>query len=253
MPGSGVLWKVCGITEEAGAAEAVRAGADALGFIFYPASPRCTTAEVAKRIAASIPNEILRVGVFVNAVQEEICALRDELELDIVQLSGDETPDLCERIGGRVWKAVRLPPGCSLDDAEALAGPYSRWTLLVDAGGTSSFGGTGETVDWNTAAGLAARHQVVLAGGLQPDNVAEATSRVRPWAVDVASGVETEPGKKSGAKLRAFAEALAPYRADNARVASRTDATAPSSDVAQGSTNPPAEPQKTRMRRPGDD
>jgi phosphoribosylanthranilate isomerase len=252
-PGTYVLWKVCGITDEAGAADAVRAGADALGFIFYPASPRGTTAELAKRVVVSIPEEILRVGVFVNAPPHEIHAIRDELDLDIVQLSGDETPELCERVGGNVWKALRLPPGCPPDEAEALASPYARWTLLLEAGGTGRYGGTGEAVDRDTAASLASRHRVVLAGGLRPENVAEATSRVRPWGVDVASGVETEPGKKSGPRLRAFAEALRPFRAVEAPAGRRAAALTPSSGAVAISTDPVSEHPKTRKRRSGDD
>jgi len=209
---AGVLWKVCGITDEAGADAAVRAGADALGFIFYAASPRGTTAAAASRIAATIPEAVLRVGVFVNAPSREMSAMRDEVGLDVIQLSGDETPELCSELGGRLWKALRLPPGCSPAAAQALAAPYAEWTILLDAGGAGRYGGTGDTVDWHGAADLAARHRVVLAGGLRPDNVAEATSRVRPWAVDVASGVEAEPGLKDPRKLQAFAAALKPFR-----------------------------------------
>ena len=216
MRDAGVLWKVCGITDEAGAGSAVRAGADALGFIFYAPSPRATTPEVAARIAARIPAQILRVGVFVNASLDEVQAVRDEVGLDILQLSGDETPDLCEQLGEEVWKALRLPLGCSVAEAEALAAPYARWTLLADAGGAGRYGGTGEMVDWSAAAGLAARHPLVLAGGLRPENVAEATSRVRPWAVDVASGVESEPGCKDVQKLQAFAAALGLFRGTQA-------------------------------------
>jgi len=211
---AGGLWKVCGITDEAGAGAAVSAGADALGFIFYAPSPRSTTAAVAARVAATLPESVLRVGVFVNASIQEIQTIRDQVGLDIIQLSGDETPDLCKQLGERVWKALRLPPGSSLVEAEALASPYAEWTLLLDAGGAGRYGGTGEMTDWNVAAGLAARHRLVLAGGLRPDNVAEATSQVRPWAVDVASGVEAEPGRKDKHKLRAFAAALEPFRGD---------------------------------------
>jgi phosphoribosylanthranilate isomerase len=211
----GVLWKVCGITDEAGADAAVSAGANALGFIFYAASPRGTTPAVAARIAATLPDSVLRVGVFVNASLEEMQTTREQAGLDIIQLSGDETPDLCSRLGGQVWKALRMLPGSSLAEAEALAAPYAEWTLLLDAGAGDRYGGTGEVVDWNTAARLAARHRLVLAGGLRPDNVAEAASKVRPWAVDVASGVEVEPGRKDKLKLRAFAAALRPFRGDS--------------------------------------
>ncbi len=209
---AGVLWKVCGITDEAGADTAVRVGADALGFIFYAESPRSTTPEAAARIAARIPRSVLRVGVFVNASLGEMLAIRDDVGLDVIQLSGDETPELCGELGGRVWKALRLSPACSPAEVETLAAPYAEWTLLLDAGGAGRYGGTGEAVDWHTAAGLAARYRLVLAGGLRPDNVAEATSRVRPWAVDVASGVEAEPGLKDTQKLQAFAAALRPFR-----------------------------------------
>ena len=212
---AGGLWKVCGITDQAGAGAAVSAGADALGFIFYAPSPRSTTPAVAARIAATLPESVLRVGVFVNASIQEIQTIRDKVGLDIIQLSGDETPDLCRQLGERVWKALRLPPGSSLVEAEALALPYAEWTLLLDAGGASRYGGTGEIADWNIVAGLAARYRLVLAGGLRPDNVAEATSQVRPWAVDVASGVEAEPGRKDKHKLRAFAAALEPFRGDS--------------------------------------
>ncbi|MFQ5742840.1 MAG: N-(5'-phosphoribosyl)anthranilate isomerase [Acidobacteriota bacterium] len=208
----GIRWKVCGITSTADAAAAVAAGADALGFIFYPPSPRAVSLAEAMRIVAGLPEGVWRVGVFVDALVEEMAEAADRLGLDFLQLSGDEPPELASQLPRPAWKAVRLPPQPSPADADAMATTYPDCTLLLDAGAGGLYGGTGESVDWQLAARVARQRPLVLAGGLRFGNVAEAVTRVRPWGIDVASGVEAEPGRKDPQKLSLFAAALEPYR-----------------------------------------
>ena len=209
---SGLRWKVCGTTNAADAAAAVDAGADALGFIFWQPSPRSVAVDDAAAIAAGVPDRVRKVGVFVDAPLEEITATAERVGLDIIQLHGDEPPDTCASLPLPVWKALRLASSGRSDDAKLRADAYRGCTLLVDAGVPGEYGGTGEITDWDAAARLAERRRVVLAGGLRADNVARAVEHVRPWGVDVASGVEAEPGRKDKSELRRFAAALEPYR-----------------------------------------
>ncbi|MGD8328347.1 MAG: phosphoribosylanthranilate isomerase [Acidobacteriota bacterium] len=227
---SGLRWKVCGITNGEDAAAAIEAGADALGFVLWPGSPRAVTLDQAAAIAADLPADVWRVGVFVDAVSEEIAAAAERLELDFVQLHGDETPQACAAAPRPVWKALRFAPGTAPETARELAEAYPQATLLIDARVAGEYGGTGEAADWEVAAHLAAERRVVLAGGLHAGNVVAAVERVRPWAVDVSSGVESAPGRKSIDKLTAFAESLAPYRPEAAAargVTQRVPGTAP--------------------------
>lgn len=208
-----MFWKVCGITGQEDAAAAVDAGADAVGFVFFPASDRSVRAESAVEISAVLPDDVDRVGVFVNSAADEIEHLFELVGLDVVQLHGDESPALASELPGVVWKALRAREREGLEELEARARPWvGRARILLDAGAAGRWGGTGETVDWNLARQLAERHDLVLAGGLTPDNVAEALETVRPWGVDVSSGVEAAPGKKDHDSLRRFAAALEPYR-----------------------------------------
>lgn len=211
----GLRWKVCGITSVADAAAAVEAGADAVGFIFYPQSPRAVGPETAAEIAAGLPAGVQRVGVFVDVLPDDMLAIADTVGLDVLQLSGDEPPAICEGLRLPAWKALRLPRNGSVvvaAAAESLAASYPHCTLLVDAHVEGLFGGTGRSANWRVAAQLASRRRLVLAGGLRPDNVAEAVAAVGPWGVDVASGVESAPGQKDPERLRRFAGALEPYR-----------------------------------------
>ena len=203
--------KICGIKTLSEALAAVDAGADYLGFNFYPKSVRYIKAHEFLPIASVLKKElpsIKRVGVFVNASQAEIAALLETGALDLAQLHGDESPEFCASFGDRAFKAYRCVP-------DAGANPYFRNeapALLVDASVNGSYGGTGLTADWPAAARLAKRYPLLLAGGLNPDNVAQAVAQVNPWGVDVASGVESSPGKKDPARMKAFVQAVRSMR-----------------------------------------
>lgn len=214
--------KVCGVTTIEDARLVARSGADAIGLNFYPPSPRCLAPERASLVANQIPASVSKVGVFVNADEEEICDLFDRLSLDFVQLHGDEPPEYVVRLENRpVIRAFRI-------GSEGLAPVYEyldrchEWgctpaAVLLDAYDPNVQGGTGKVVDWQTVAQYAAadmspenhasRPPLILAGGLDSDNVAEAIRAVRPDAVDVASGVESSPGVKHTARLAAFIHA----------------------------------------------
>lgn len=209
---SGLRWKVCGITNVEDAGRAVAAGADAIGFVFWHRSPRAVSVEDAVAIGRRLPAGVWKVGVFVDPSPAELDDAAVRADLDFVQLSGDETPQLCAAAPRPAWKALRLAPGTSPQSAQRQADAYPAATLLVDAGVSGEYGGTGETADWLAAAHLAAQRPVVLAGGLRADNVGAAIEQVRPWGVDVSSGVEAQPGVKDEGKLKAFARALEPYR-----------------------------------------
>ena len=185
--------KICGITNSDDARHAADCGADALGFVFYAGSPRCVTPEQARELVAGLPPFVTRVGLFVNDDPVRIRAIIASCGLDAVQLHGDEPPADCVLPPCRVIKGVR--PRHAADLAALAAYPVAA--LLVDAAVPGQFGGTGQLADWELAAVLAARQRVILAGGLTPANVAAAVRQVRPYAVDVASGVESAPGRKN--------------------------------------------------------
>lgn len=195
--------KICGITNRDDALHAAACGADALGFVFYPASPRCVTPAAVEAITAELPPFVTRVGLFVNESPARIRAIVARCGLDAVQLHGDEPPQDCLLAPLRVVKGVRPAAGAQLGDWDS----YQVSALLVDAAVPGVYGGTGERADWNLAARLAARRRVILAGGLKVENVADAIRAVRPYGVDVASGVEREPGKKNPDKVAAFIRA----------------------------------------------
>ena len=205
-------WKVCGITNAEDAGRAVCAGADVIGFVLWSRSPRAVSIEDAASIGRGLPARVSKVGVFVDPTPEELADAVERVELDFVQLSGDEAPQLCADAPRPAWKALRLAPGTSVQAAQQQADAYPSVTLVVDAGVPGEYGGTGRIADWAAAAHLAAQRSVVLAGGLRADNVGAAVEQVLPWGVDVSSGVEAEPGRKDEHKLSAFARALEPYR-----------------------------------------
>jgi phosphoribosylanthranilate isomerase len=192
--------KICGITAAEDARHAAACGADALGFVFFAASPRCVTPAQARAIIVTLPPFVVRVGLFVNEDPAQIRAIVAECGLDAVQLHGDEPPAVCRALPCRVIKGIRPRAAAEL----AAFAAYPAAALLVDAAVPGQFGGTGQRADWDLARQLAARRQVILAGGLTPDNVAEAVRQVRPYAVDVASGVERAPGHKDPEKVARF-------------------------------------------------
>lgn len=193
-----VLVKICGITREVDAREAVACGASAIGFIFWPKSPRFIDPYRARRVARELPAFVTPVGVFVNQPADYVNAVSSLVGLGAVQLHGDETPAYAEGVRRPIIRAV----GAHARD-EARQWPDDV-VLLVDAHDPVQRGGTGRTSDWTVAADLASRRRVVLSGGLNADNVAAGIAAVRPFGVDVSSGVEVAPGIKDPAKLRAF-------------------------------------------------
>lgn len=194
-----MMIKICGITRAPDAQHAVAHGATALGFVFWPRSPRYIAPAAAASIARDLPDGIVTVGVFVNETVDAMRHTAEAVGLTAVQLHGDETADLAA--------ALRLPllRAVTLDGMRAAIATWPASTrFLLDAADPVRRGGTGETVDWTRAAELAAAHPVILAGGLTPANVAEAIATVRPAGVDVSSGVEAEPGRKDHDKVAAF-------------------------------------------------
>jgi phosphoribosylanthranilate isomerase len=196
--------KICGLTRREDAELAVELGADALGFVFWPASPRAISPEAVRAILDALPVLPVRVGVFVNQPPDDVARLADDAGLDVLQLHGDERVEHYEHLGRRLIKSVAPADG----GAGGVVAVPPGVTALVDAADPERRGGTGRTADWTMAAGLAARRRVILAGGLTPDNVARAVREVRPWAVDVSSGIEVAPGVKSAERMRAFFAAV---------------------------------------------
>ncbi len=193
--------KICGITRLDDALAAVRLGADALGFNFWPRSKRYLPPADARAIVRRLPAFVTPVGVFVDPTRDEVLRAVDQAGIAVAQLHGDEEPALCASLPVPVLKGIRL----SGPKAVAQLAAYEVMGFLLDAP-SAGYGGSGTTCDWSLAAEVARELPVVLAGGLHPDNVAEAVRVVRPWAVDVASGVESAPGVKDGARMRLFVE-----------------------------------------------
>jgi len=192
--------KICGLTRPQDVRAAVEHGADAVGFVFYPPSPRAVGIEQAAELVALLPPFVTSVGLFVNASGEEVNAVLDRVPLQLLQFHGDETDAQCAR-HGRPWiKAARMRPGVDLVEFSSLHPRASG--VLVDAF-VDGYGGGGKPFDWSLIpAGF--ERPLVLSGGLDADNVVEAVRRVRPWAVDVSSGVESAKGIKDAAKIAAF-------------------------------------------------
>ncbi|MBD0306482.1 MAG: phosphoribosylanthranilate isomerase [Nitrospiraceae bacterium] len=196
--------KICGITNPDDALMAAEAGADALGFIFYRPSPRCVTVDVVHSIVKQLPPFVLPVGVFVNEDLKIVGDVMDRCGLALVQLHGDETASYCEQLDRPVLKAVRLRDMGSFLALAEYRGRAQVRGFVVDAVSETAYGGTGQTADWTLASEAARIAPVVLAGGLTSDNVRDAILKVRPYGVDVSSGVEAAPGKKDAAKVKAF-------------------------------------------------
>jgi len=200
--------KICGITTLSDAQAAIEVGADYLGFNFFPKSARFIETqkfiEIGTDLKKAYPS-IELVGVFVNSSAGEINTILGTGILDLVQLHGDESPEFCAAFKNKAFKAFRGVP------VSEEAGMYARSTapaFLVDAVVKGFYGGTGLMADWSAAARLAKRYPFFLAGGLKPENVADAVRQVNPWGVDVASGVESGPGKKDVGKMHAFIQAV---------------------------------------------
>lgn len=201
-----VKLKVCGITSIEDARAAVDCGAEYLGFNFYPKSPRYISPALARVIIEQAPDDVVSVGVFVNEARpEDVIEILQTSGARMAQLHGDESPDYCASVGAeRVIKALRV--GDDFDPRGVLDYPASA--ILLDAFDAKLYGGTGKTADWGIAREAAKLTKIFLAGGLSPENIAEAVRAVEPFAVDVNSGVESAPGKKDADKLRFLARQL---------------------------------------------
>lgn len=195
--------KICGIARASDAAAVAAQKPDFMGFILWPGSKRHVTAETLGAWSRDLPTDIPRVGVFVDATVDEVRRSVEVARLQVVQLHGAENPSAFRGLGAKVWKVVRTGEGIAPPHADA-----SVDALLVDTYSPTAPGGTGVVGDWSAAADLvrSVRTPVVLAGGLTPDNVGAAVRAVRPWAVDVSSGVEQSPGVKDLSKVREFIE-----------------------------------------------
>jgi len=233
--------KICGTTTLEDALLSLDAGADALGFIFAP-SPRRITAQQARQIIAHLPQPVEKVGVFVNESEDRIAEIAERVGLTAIQLHGDEPLDFARRLRARLtrrrphmrmiralpiqrfpkrlgdeedhlegWDPVAIGM-VEIDEKSRQPGPGCFDAILVDSGSSTQRGGTGKQLPWESAqfllASMTTMVRLILAGGLNPENVGEAVRRFRPWGVDVVSGVEAAPGKKDPAKLRAFVGAL---------------------------------------------
>ena len=209
--------KICGITNLEDALIAVETGADALGFVFYEKSPRKVDQETARRVVRDLPGTVEKVGVFVNQTEDSICATADEVGLTAVQLHGDNMDPHVADLIVEQRPNLKVIVGISMHHPTP-EGWAMMWrpdvvhAFLVDTGSSSKYGGTGQTFDWQTNQSsvevIARLGQVVVAGGLDPANVAEAIRILKPWGVDVASGVESTPGKKDPHKVRAFVDSV---------------------------------------------
>ncbi len=196
------LVKICGITNAQDARVAADAGADAVGFVFAE-SPRRVGVEEAHRISKALPENIIRVGVFVDEEPGEVLRISREVGLDLAQLHGDETPEdvTAVREGGvKVMKALRVKSAASLEALDA----YGADLILLDAHSERARGGTGERFDWGVAKSLRGRDNIVVSGGLGPENVREAVHFFEPYGVDASSALEHRPGRKNGERVRRF-------------------------------------------------
>lgn len=195
--------KICGLTNKADAWMAVEAGANALGFVFT-SSPRQIDPMVAKSIIESLPPFIITVGVFVNQPKDEVEKIARMCKLDRLQFHGDETPEYCDQFSHKVIKAFRIQ---SSRDIEKMAN-YKVCAYLLDSYEEGREGGTGKPFDWSLAEEAAKYGQIILAGGLNPDNVKRSITNIRPYGVDVSSGVEKEPGIKSKIRVTEFVRSV---------------------------------------------
>lgn len=195
--------KICGLTTADDALRCTELGADAIGLNFWSGSPRCTDVETARAIVEAVGGQAQVVGVFVDHTLEQVQEILRETGIGWAQLHGDEPPELVTALLPHAYKAIGVQDGSAVEQARRYPGEH----LLLDASVPGMPGGTGRTFDWSIAAEVARERKLTLAGGLTPDNVAEAIRVVRPFRVDVASGVESEPGRKDPELVRAFIEA----------------------------------------------
>ncbi len=191
--------KICGMTNIEDAVHASECGAHALGFVFFPGSPRCVTPEMAREIIKALPPEIATVGVFVNRDFREVRWIADFCGLDLLQFHGDEPPDYCRHFPPSMLIKA-LSPAMEADEEKLRLYPVKA--ILADARDGKQYGGTGKTTDWALAKKIASVLPLVLAGGLKEENIVEAIETVSPDAVDVNSGVEIFPGKKDPEKVK---------------------------------------------------
>jgi phosphoribosylanthranilate isomerase len=197
-----MLVKICGITTVGDARVAAAAGADAVGLVFAE-SPRRVGVEEARRISMALPKYVLSVGVFVDEEPDEVVRISREVGLDLAQLHGDETPDTVTAVregGVNVMKALRVRDAASLEALDE----YEADLILLDAYSEKARGGTGERFDWGVAKSLRGRDNIVVSGGLDPENVREAVEFFEPYGVDASSSLEDEPGRKNGERVRRF-------------------------------------------------
>jgi phosphoribosylanthranilate isomerase len=195
--------KICGITRPEDGAAAGAAGADAIGLVFYPASPRAVGLEQAVAIRRALPPFVTVVGMFVNASAETVVKTAERVHLDLLQFHGEETPSQCEAAGLSYMKAIRVSD--DTDVSEASRRFASAKALLLDSHDDRLWGGSGRTFDWDLVPAEIAL-PVIVAGGLTPANVADAILRLHPYGVDVSGGVEQSPGIKDAAKITSFIE-----------------------------------------------
>ncbi|WP_348759658.1 phosphoribosylanthranilate isomerase [Candidatus Methylocalor cossyra] len=197
--------KICGLTRPDDAVAAVRLGADAIGLVFYPPSPRQVSVAAARAIVNALPPFATVVGLFVDEEAGRLREILDQVRIDLLQFHGDEDPGYCAAFGKPYIKALRVRPG--LDLTAAAAAYRNAAGILLDAWDPGARGGTGQRFDWRTIPAELAGASI-LAGGLDPDNVSEALRTVRPYALDVSSGVESAKGIKDIGKMAAFLEAV---------------------------------------------
>ncbi|HET9846448.1 MAG TPA: phosphoribosylanthranilate isomerase [Nitrospira sp.] len=205
---NGLKVKICGITNVEDASVAVAAGADALGFIFYEKSPRYVVPAVAARIIAGLPPLVTAVGVFVNEGLATVRSIMDTCGLALAQLHGNEDAAYCRELSRPAMKALRLKDRSSFLSLAEYQGRAGVRGFVIDTFSEMAYGGTGQVADWRLASEAAKTASILLAGGLTPDNVADAIRAVRPYGVDVSSGVESVPGRKDHEKVRAFIGAV---------------------------------------------
>jgi phosphoribosylanthranilate isomerase len=212
--------KICGITNLSDAIGAVTAGADLLGFNFYPPSPRLISVEKCAQITSILIKEfpsITLVGVFVNMPYHQAREILDICSLHLAQLHGDETPEMLASFNGNGYKAFRGVPNESILKNFASPHPTSAPAFLLDASAQGVYGGSGITTDWIAASLLAKQFRILLAGGLKPENITSALNQVAPWGVDTASGVEIRPGEKDIRKMESFVKAVRSFDLETAR------------------------------------
>lgn len=197
--------KICGITREADASAAVEYGADALGFVFYPGSPRHIDIEQAAELVAALPPFVASVALFMDAEADYVREVLAAVPIDLLQFHGSESPEFCASFDRPYIKSV--PMGGGVNPSEYAARYRESRGFLLDSNAVGQAGGTGHTFDWSEVPDLGGR-PLVLAGGLNPDNVADGVRALRPWAVDVSSGVEADKGLKDHARMQRFIEEI---------------------------------------------